>query len=194
MGCTTSLAIVSKNSVALKKDEEIMFDRFRQPDIVISQEEKVLIKRQWKVLSADMKATGAAVFMKIFRAYPEIKQQFPYGDTDTNNLPMNSELRGHAFRFMQAVGATVENIDELDSSMSEALMTLGKQHVKFTGFKPYYIQAFYDAILEVWREVLGVYYTPACADAWSHLLLFMMEKLKKGYHLASLEATTLADA
>lgn len=164
-----------------------------QPEIVISEEEKLIIKRQWKILSADMKGTGTAVFMKIFKDHPEVKQEFSYRDIDDNSLPSSAELRCHAFRFMQAVGATIENIDDLENKMSDALLTLGKQHVNFTGFKPIYIQTFYNAILKVWQESLGIRYTTESANAWSRLLRYVMEKLEKGYHIAVKEETITAE-
>ena len=91
---------------------------------------------------------------------------------------------------MQAVGTAVESIDDLETSMSGSLLNLGKKHVEFTGFKPVYFEEFYKAISKVWHEVLGPGYTKESAEAWCHVLVFILETLKKGYHLACLETVT----
>ena len=176
--------------MSVKKNNNVDPDATIRPCIEISEDEKEIIKRQWKVLSSDMKATGTAVFMQIFKEQPEIKQHFSYKDVDDKHLPMSSELRGHAFRFMQAVGATIENIDDLEISMSEALLTLGAQHVKFTGFKPIYIRTFHSAILTVWRNIFGVHLSPKSADAWNKVLEFIMDKLEEGYNTAVNDVTS----
>ena len=206
MGCEASRQTCVKNSVSsktkhvmsakrthhmsVKQNNNLDTDTETRTKFVISDEEKDIIKRQWKVLSSDMKATGTAVFMQIFKDEPEIKQHFSYTDVDDETLSVSSELRGHAFRFMQAVGATVENIDDLEGSMSEALLTLGAQHVKFTGFKPIYIRTFHSAILTVWRDILGIYFTTQSKDAWDRVLTFIMDKLEEGYNMAVSEVQT----
>ena len=190
MGCATSQDLMNKNSVSSKEEKRIFYDRFREPDIIIPESEKAIIKAQWPLLSKDVKGNGSAVFMKIFKQYPEIKNLFRCNGVDDMQLPENAEFKAHAIRFMQAVGTAVDSIDDLDTSMSRTLLSLGKQHVNFTGFKPIYFEAFYDAISTVWKDVLGSDYTVQSADAWSHVLVFIMETLKKGYHLASLEAVT----
>ena len=191
MGCTTSLSFVPKSVKSGKKKRPRVFvDRFREPDIVISDKEKAIIKRQWKVLSANTNEYGVAVFLKIFLNHPEIKELFPYKDMEKDKLLLNSAFKHHASRFMHAVGAAVTNIDDLETAMSSTFLNLGKQHFYCTGFKPIYFEIFYHAIVKVWKDALGVCYTNDCADAWSHVLVFMMEKLKKGYHLASIEQVT----
>ena len=158
---------------------------------MISDKQKIIIKRTWNVLSCDMKDIGIAVFLRIFMDNPEIKQLFPYKDKDVDQLLRTSEFKRHASRFMHAVGMGVANIDDLEKSMSQTLLTLGKQHYPCVGFKPIYFEIFYRAIVKVFKEKLGLCYTAECEEAWSHVLVFMMEKLKKGYHLASIEQVTM---
>ena len=190
MGCTTSLELKNESTGSLKDEKKVFFDRFREPDIFIPESEKTIIKAQWEVLSKDRKGNGTAVFLKIFKQYPEIKELFRCNDVDYTLLEENAEFRAHAIRFMQAMGTAVESIDDLETSMSKSLVSLGKQHVSFTGFKPIYFEAFYDAISSVWRDVLGSDFTPESAEAWCHVMVFILETLKKGYHLASLETVT----
>ena len=191
MGCTSSLSFIARNKAGRKRKDRVFFDRFREPDIVISEKQKIIIKRTWKVLSLDTKEIGTAVFLRIFMDNPEIKQLFPYRDKDCDQLLRTSEFKHHATRFMHAVGTGVAHIDDLEKSLSTALLNLGKQHYRCVGFKPIYFEIFYGAIVKVLKERLGLCYTAECAEAWSHVLVFMMEKLKKGYHLASIEQVTM---
>ena len=194
MGCAGSLSFVERYSVSKKTlsyKTKVFIDRFREPAIVITEKQKSIVKRQWRVLSIDKKRTGTAVFMKIFIEYPELKELFPYKDTEKKRLPSDSAFKGHAIKFMHAVGAAVENIDDLENAMSTTLLNLGKHHFGCTGFRPIYFEIFYRAIAKVWKESLGICYTNESEEAWRQVLVFMMEQLKKGYHLASIEQVTL---
>lgn len=191
MGCATSLSCKPRDKTGRKKKSRVFIDRFREPDIIISEKEKAIIKRQWKSLSIDMKEMGIAVFLRIFRDNPEIKQLFPYKDKDKEQLLKTSGFKHHATRFMHTVGTGVANIDDLEKTMTLPLLNLGKQHFRCTGFKPIYFEIFYHAIVKVWKEKLGLCYTAESEKAWRQVLVFIMEKLKKGYHLASIEQVTM---
>ena len=147
-------------------------------------QEKIIVKQQWKVLSADIKELGTTVFLQIFKEHPEIKQLFSCRNIDDDELLSNTEFRGHAFVFMQAIGSVVENIDDVENAMSNALIFLGKQHVMFTGVDQIYFDEFTAVISKVWKEKLGPTFTPESAKAWRHVFMYIMEKLKKGYRLA----------
>lgn len=190
MGCSASVALVQKNSLSVGNNKRIFYDRFRHPDINISDEDKNIIKSQWQILSANITGNGIAVFINLFKQYPEIKELFRCEDVEDEYLERNDKLREHAIRFMKAVGTAVESIDDLETSMSKSLLNLGKRHLEFTGFRPVYFEEFYKAISKVWNIVLGSGYTPVSAEAWRQVLVFILEHLKKGYHLASLEVVT----
>lgn len=190
MGCTASLALVNKNTISVEDSKHVSYDRFWEPDIPISDAEKDIVKSQWRKLSANTLGNGILVFLTIFKQHPEIKELFGCGNIEDDKLHEQEEIRKQAVRVMHAVGATVNNIDDLENTMSKGLFTLGKMHFRHTGFKPMYFEAFNEALTTVWRDVLGTSYTPACAEAWSHVFIFIFEKLKKGYHLASIEEVT----
>ena len=187
MGCTASYACSDIKCVSIKTYSPVISNQDRETAGIVSEEEKTILKRQWKVLSSDIKRHGTDVFLQLFKLNPEMKQLFPFRNIDDNELINNVQFRSHGIRFMQTIGAVVENIENLDMSMTEPLVTLGKQHTQFKNFNVMYFEAFYGAISAVWRNVLGVSYTPSCADAWSHVLVFIMNNLKQGHHLASLE-------
>ena len=199
MGCTTSCTFTETNcdSFRMRKQVQPNNNGVKSGTIstgikpgAISTEEKIIIKRQWKVLSADIKRTGTDVFLEIFKLNPDIKLLFPFRNIDDKELMTNAQFKAHGIRFMQAIGAAVENMDELETAMTEPIVALGKQHIKFQGFQPVYFEIFCDAISTVWRKVLGVRFTPACAEAWKHVLVFIMDNLKQGYQLASIETET----
>ena len=177
MGCSPSRGLDNRNSTTGRRDKIIFSESFRD-------QEKTIIKQQWRVLSPDMKEIGAKVFLEIFKKYPEVKQLFPCRNIADEQLMSSKVFKGHAYVFMQAIGAVVENIDDVEKAMSNALIFLGKQHVTFTGVHQVYFDEFTSVISNVWREKLGSSYTPESAKAWRHVFVYIMGKLKKGYHLA----------
>ena len=146
-----------------------------------SDQEKTIVKQQWSTLSPDTKEIGAKVFLEIFRKYPEVKQMFPFRNIADDDMMSSMVFKGHTLIFMQAIGAVVENIDDVDNAMSSALIFLGKQHVTFTGMDQVYFDEFTSVISNVWREKLGPSYTTESAKAWRHVFVYIMGKLKKGY-------------
>ena len=180
MGCTSSLALGSTKRIAEKNKHQVNI--FHGPGTVIPDDERLIIKRQWKVLSNDMKGLGCAVFMQIFKDFPEVKQLFPCRDVETDKLLSCVQFKGHAFRFMQAVAAVVDNIDDLDKNMSVALVGLGEQHVGIKGIKPAYFDGFYLALCKVWKARLGWRYKLECATAWNRVFAYIMDRLKEGYN------------
>ena len=185
MGCSPSLALAgrTKISATINGKTKVTFnDCHEEKKGLLSEDEKRIVKRHWRVLSSDIKELGARVFLQIFREHPEIKQLFPCRDVDDDHLMTSEEFRGHAYRFMQAVGAVVDNLDNLDKTMSSALIFLGKQHMTFPGIKAYYFDDFYYAITKVWKDLLGKRYTAETEKAWGHVFSYIMEMLKKGFN------------
>ncbi|KAH3742392.1 hypothetical protein DPMN_049134 [Dreissena polymorpha] len=82
---------------------------------------------------------------------------------------------------MQAVGAAVDNIDDLENSMAPLLFGLGQQHVHYNGFKPDNFDYFVAAILEVLQHEMGRKLTDSMKETWRRVLKFMIGKLKDGY-------------
>ena len=173
MGCSPSQGLDNRTDKV----------RFSQS---FTEQEKIIVKQQWRTLSPDTKEIGAKVFMEIFKKYPEVKQMFPFRNTPDDRLVSSKVFNAHAVIFMRAIGAVVENIDDVENAMSNALIFLGKQHVAFTGMDQFYFDEFTCVISNVWREKLGASYTSDSARAWRHVFVYIMGKLKKGYmyHIA----------
>lgn len=190
MGCSASVAVFNRSKISANEGECVLADRFWEPDIIMSIEEKFIVKSQWQQISTQNRMNGKSVFMKIFESYPEIKELFGIQDVEANKFQYQDVLIRQGLRIMHTVGLVISNIDNLENSIPNQLRLLGKRHFFYTGFKPEYVEAFYNAFWSVWKEGLGTSYTDDAAKAWRQLFLIIFENLKKGYHLAAIEEVT----
>ncbi|XP_060597990.1 hemoglobin subunit pi-like [Ruditapes philippinarum] len=174
MGC--SMSTVSKVKNPLKNGKPTTIDSSD-----ITENHKVLIKKTWKIVSNNMPSVGAKIFLRIFTIKPAIKHIFPFRDVTGDALLQNSHFRGHASRFMQAVGAAVDNINALDTAMAPLLFGLGQQHTHYKGFSVEYFNVFSEAIKHVLEQELRSKFTPDVQAAWSKMIDFIIFKLTEGY-------------
>lgn len=182
MGCSVSAEPLAK----IRPEEKMMDDT--HDNNMISEREKLLIRRTWRIISNNMPGLGASIFLKIFAIKPSVKQIFPFRDITGDELIRNHHFRGHASRFMQAIGAAVDNIDALDKTMVPLLNRLGRQHVNYAGFNVDDFDTFVSAIIQVLGKELGTKFTNDVSTAWRHLAEYIIFSLKKGYHDAKLKA------
>lgn len=186
MGCASSVTrIVPKKTMSSETMER--WGNLIQNIGYISNENKLLVKKTWKVLSRDISGVGSKIFLKIFDANPDIKEIFGCDDLEGEALTKSHQFKGHASRFMQAIGAAVDNIDDLQGGMGPMLEGLGRQHMSFKGFKPEFWDTFTEAILQAFKEKLHHRFTPEIATAWKLVFIFVIIKLKQGYQAASVE-------
>ncbi|XP_064596366.1 neuroglobin-like [Liolophura sinensis] len=162
-------------------------------NLQISDEQKHVVKKTWKLLSNDMAGHGSEVFLRIFQLYPHVKQLFPCRDAEGEELLHHPTFKGHASRFMQAVGAAVDNIDDLDEALRPLLIGLGRQHIHFKGFRPDYFNAFTESMMYVWQQELKEKFTDFAKEAWKTVFDFIMGTLKEGFFLALDEAGMTVD-
>ena len=191
MGCSASVKLAEEKTECLRAENNVIFsDRFGESDIVIREKEQEIIKDQWKQLSSDIIGNGTEVFVNIFKAYPEAKRLFHCEHVAERNLHKSIAVQRQGVRFMRSIGRVVENISDWNNSVSKACIALGKRHYSYEGFKPLYFEAYYNAFLKMYEQAIGSNYSDESGIAWSNLLLYILEKLKKGYHLASIETVT----
>ena len=143
--------------------------------------QKLIVRKTWKILATDLTGRGTKVFMKIFELNPYVKSIFPFKNIDGEELLLDTSFKGHASRFMNAVGAVVDNLNNLEESLAPLLIGLGETHVNFEGFKPDYFNIFSEAMNLVWKEDLGKRYTMETEEAWTEVFEFIMENLKVGF-------------
>ncbi|ELT89756.1 hypothetical protein CAPTEDRAFT_98019 [Capitella teleta] len=151
--------------------------------------QKAIITKTWRHMGNDLTGRGSKVFLKIFNLHPEVKQLFPSLKNDNEDqLLKNPCFRGHASRFMQSVGAVVENLDT-PGDLSPLLIDLGRKHVLFGGFTPEYFAAFTEGMMCIWSEELGKGFTDEVSVAWKTVFDFIMSQLQDGYAKASADST-----
>ena len=180
MGCSTSLAMSA-----------VKTENYEGEAVIFTDQQKKIIHKTWKFLADDLNGRGTRIFLRIFELHPYVKELFPCRDLEGEDLLRDANFKGHASRFMQAVGAAVDNIDNLDGALAPLLIGLGKQHIHFRGFKPDYWDAFREAILFVWEMDLGDKFNEQTRDAWVAVFGFIMVKLKEGYKKAKDERARL---
>ncbi|KAH3706565.1 hypothetical protein DPMN_065952 [Dreissena polymorpha] len=197
MGCTSSMIANTTCKMMLKIDpnsnRQSALTRSWNTNTVhkeISQEESVIVRRTWPYLCKDLQGNGLQVFLRIFEIAPETQQLFHVENVRHIDLIKNVSIKGHASRFMNAIGAAVDNLDDLDSKLAKLLITLGEQHTHYKGFKVEYFETFYEAMMWQWERCLGSMFTFDVADTWSHVFVYIMLKLQKGYHSVNTEKET----
>jgi hemoglobin-like flavoprotein len=142
------------------------------------------VQQTWPSLAKDLQGNGLQIFLRIFEICPEIKFLFHVENVRHSQLARNDTIKAHGKRFINAIGFAVENLEDIeqeDNKLCKFLFNLGKQHQNFQAFKPEYFEIFYEALMCQWELCMGDRFTTEVANAWSHLFVFLMEKLKEGY-------------
>ena len=184
MGCSTSITSSVLEVCTSRQDgRQCSSTEPRLPTVTfLSDQHKKIVVKNWHLLSNDLTGRGSRIFLLIFQRNPLIKGLFPpLQNLEDDELVKNPIFKGHASRFMQAVGAVVDNIDDYHETLSPLLNDLGRRHVSFKGFKPGYFNEFEEAILHVFAEDLGVKFTAQAREAWKNVFQFIMWELKRGY-------------
>ena len=179
MGCSESVTVVSNTKQRGQRSESLAnYIEY------ITDDEKQIIRKNWNILSKDLSGLGVQIFLRIFVLKPDLKQLFPFRNYEGEELVADSVFRGHASRFVQAIGAAIDNMDDLNNAMGPMLEDLGGQHLRYDGFKPEYWDIFIESVLDIWKKQLRRKLTSNASDAWRVLFEFMTSKLKEGYNQA----------
>ena len=175
MGCTSSMSSVIVNHVGSKTTDK------RQEEI-FSSRQKQIVRRSWRQLTGDLTERGTRVFLYIFHQKPELKVAFHLDNLDDEELVKNFIFIDHASRFMQAVGAVIENIDSLNETLTPLLTKLGATHVGFDGFEVTDLPLFVESIMSVWESDIGqTKFTLEVRDAWLKVFVYITGTLELGY-------------
>ncbi|CAD5114998.1 unnamed protein product [Dimorphilus gyrociliatus] len=177
MGCQqTKVRRSKKNDTPVIKDG-ITFDSF------LSDEEKSIVRKTWSNhFEKDMVGFGVIVFERIFEAKPEVKSLFPFGDQSGESLRKNHLFRAHGLRFMKAVGACVDSLDDTESTLTPMLLRLGETHARIDGFSCCYFDAYKATMTNVWGNQLGkIWEDEDVRFSWTKVFDFMMQRLADGY-------------
>lgn len=146
--------------------------------------ERHTVQRTWPILARDLHGNGLQVLLKIFEMCPETKALFSVENVRHSQLARNVTIKAHGARFIGAINATVDKLDEFeqeDAELGKLLFSLGQQHKHFKGFKPEYFVFFYEALMWQWGRCMGDEFTNEVSDTWSHVFFYLIDKLKEGY-------------
>lgn len=180
MGCGGSMYEVASRtqSTIIKEDTKQILNDYQRR----------IIQTTWRTkLCTDMTRIGINIFTKIYTIDPKIKLLFPFHDLPEDKLMNDRRFRGHASRFMQAIGAAVENVESWESCFEPMLLGLGRYHITVIGFKSEYFTVFFDSMVEVWQNELKKQFTGDVRESWTIVFSFIMEKLQEGYNNAAIE-------
>ena len=187
MGCVHSSKRKKDYKEKYRVNSKIYMAESSQCDL--TDKDRQIVKATWSYMTKDLAENGLQVFLRIFELSPDVKKLFHVEDVRHSELSRNQAIRAHGQRFILAIGAAVYclNDDNTDrDELNKILLVLGQQHKHFAGFKPENFDTFYEALMWRWEICMGDKFTKEVSDTWSHVFLFMMEKLKEGYTLPQL--------
>ena len=150
-------------------------------DEFFTTQQKVELRRTWKMLSPDLCEHGVRVFTHIFKMCPEAKQLFPFRNTTDEDLLKHPQFRSHGLRFMKVIGVAIDNLDTLDMVLIPSLTHLGKTHTKINGFCVEQFVLFMEAMDVVWGEVLGAPYSGELRETWVRMFSLITSTIREGY-------------
>lgn len=189
MGCTSSIydkQMLYPNTSKRRNKKRLLITKFAFDNTCIgtvTAEERMIVTKTWKIMAKDLPGNGLQVFLRIFEIAPDVKKLFSIEHERHSDVVRNVMIRSHASRFMQAIGAAVDRINDLDRSndLDRLLHCLGQQHTHYVGFSPDFFEVFYEALMWQWERNMDKTFTQEVADAWSHVFAYVMWRLKEGY-------------
>ena len=82
---------------------------------------------------------------------------------------------------MHVLQKAVKNLDRLEDSFADELLTIGAKHPVRADFTPDKVGVFVQSVLSVWKSVLMDQMTAECHVAWEILFDYIMNKMKVGH-------------
>lgn len=187
MGCTNS--VTYKNESIKKLNLFVSSAKFRayvhlatSGQTKFSIEEANIIKKTWPHLMNQLQVNGLQLFLRIFEICPDVKTLFHLENVRLSQLARDATLKAHGGRFMSAIGDAVSALDEDGiETLEDMFLSLGKKHQDYQGFQAEYFEVFYEAIMCQLERSIGTEFKPEVSNAWSRLIVFIIQKLKEGY-------------
>jgi hemoglobin-like flavoprotein len=183
MGCSSSIPKPNTECKGFVEIKEELQENFGT-QTGLTEAEKIIVKSTWKYMTTDIANNGLQIFLRIFDVCPEAKELFKVENVRHSELARNPLLKVHGARFMNGIAAAIDSLNETNGYQDELgniLFVLGQRHKNSSGFRPEYFEVFYKALMWRWEFCMGEYFTAEVSKTWSHVFLYMMEKLKEGY-------------
>ncbi len=153
MGCTLSQQCYDKEGVYTKSNGQSAKGHVKLippqncGDETFTQQEKQILRETWKLVSTDRQEQGMAIFIEIFRKWPDLQMLFPFKNCSHDELLQQPMFRSHALRFINSIDTTIHSLDALDVALIPVLHQLGKTHVNINIDLPKYMHVFMHAII-----------------------------------------------
>ena len=164
---------------------------------LLTADERTVLRSDWSRLTrVDQQDMGMRIFLRIFELEPSTKLSFPeLYHLKGDQLTSNTLFRCHGARFMRAVAAAVDNVDALDLVVIPNLIQLGRLHQSVDGLRWRHLEAFEQAMAEVWAVELnlsGSWSDSSSAIVWSKVFRLITSKVYEGFQLSSESSSVTA--
>lgn len=177
---------------------------------ILSTEQKQLLRQSWMRLRFEndkIVNCGDEIMCNILKLYPQIRRLF-LTSINGSEQNMNTKLINvhHARIFVTVLDFTMKNLDDLENDVAPTLMVLGRRH-RCKHFESnnnnhhrifmHFNEEFFDYFLPATLQYVAKCDTklgPPSVDtmqAWAVLLIYIISKLKLGFHTESFQKKTL---
>ena len=185
MGCVTTKDVVDVRQISRDK--------------WITVRQRSLVKDTWPLLldgpRDQEQLLGVEVFVRIFSRYPELKALFSFRDVDDDALLLQHPgFLCHSAAFIRAIGAAVDRMSDWEDQLGPLLIELGGMHATTPGFDEFNFEVFVESLIHVWSVRLGDVFHAEVRESWEILFIYLMMKLREGYHLTMAQYQGYTDA
>eukprot|EP00095_Tigriopus_kingsejongensis_P008927 maker-scaffold199_size265817-snap-gene-0.10 protein:Tk08927 transcript:maker-scaffold199_size265817-snap-gene-0.10-mRNA-1 annotation:"PREDICTED: cytoglobin-1-like" len=148
----------------------------------LSTEEKVHIKRTFRLLKTNLKDVGTATFITLFQNYSTSKMFFPtIKDSPLEDLTLNEALQNHGLRLMKVIENVIADIDntrQVDiylAQLGQMHQTMGLEKKYLDVMGPIFCQSIRSGLQEEGEWSMEI------RHAWLHFFRVMVIKMKRGF-------------
>ena len=130
----------------------------------LTERQKELIRRSLALAELDGAEAVALFYEHLFQTSPRARSLF-----------QNTDMQAQGQKFMQMLAVLAEGLDSPEK-MLDTLRQLGQQHAQY-GLQPGDYAVTGEALLWMFRRMLGDQFTPETKEAWGELYAFIAQAL-----------------
>ena len=185
MGCGTSVEI--SNTVQGRSDSVQEFSDATSGLKLMTDKQVRLVRITWRCLDENLTERGIKLFFHILDESPDVQTLFPWKNIPRSVLAKNPIFRGHASRFMQAIGAVVDSLGTSEQTVLLVIYDIGHRHAATSNFDDQYFDLFAKVILRLLEEELSDKFNQEVEEAWTVVIRCMVMGFKAGFKLGLTE-------
>jgi hemoglobin-like flavoprotein len=122
---------------------------------MVTARQRVLIRSSWDLMRPMAIHVADSFYDRLFELDPSLEALFP------------EDLAAQRPRFMNAVGATLARLDDMDA-LRPTLLDIGRQNLS-QGIQPGHYETLGKALLWTFEQSLAEQFTPLMKEAWAAL-------------------------